>query len=85
MWNSFGEDQLVAASQSTQSSFVCKNTHYDTGNITFVTSAALHVRWLLHSALHFKSFNLLHREKKTVNLEQEAHLSDLSDSLTSCI
>lgn len=84
MWNSFGEDQLVAASQSTQSSFVCKNTHYDTGNITFVTSAALHVRRLLHSALHFKSFNLLHREKKTVNLEQEAHLSDVV-SLTSCI
>lgn len=51
IWNSFSEDQLVAASQSTQTSFVCKTLHNDTGN-TFVTSTALPVRWLLHSALH---------------------------------
>lgn len=40
-WHSFSDDQLVAASQSTQTAL-----HNDTGN-TFVTGSALHVRRLL--------------------------------------
>lgn len=51
-WYSFSEDQLVAASQSTQNSFVCKTLTVT--QITLVPSTVL-----LHSVLHgyFQFFN----------------------------